>query len=62
MVTGTLNSGGSKRPVTNGRLRGEEISFTVGKTKYVGRVNGDSIEGDAKGSTRGAWSAVRVRR
>ena len=34
MVSGTLG----KEPIENGRLRGEEISFTVGKSTYTGRV------------------------
>lgn len=35
-VTGTLGS----EPIGNGRLRGEEISFTVGTTTYRGLVDG----------------------
>ena len=34
MVSGTLG----KEPIENGRLRGEEISLTVGKSTYTGRV------------------------
>jgi SAM-dependent methyltransferase len=34
MVSGTLG----KEPIANGRLRGEEISFTVGSSRYTGRV------------------------
>ena len=34
MVSGTLG----KEPIENGRLRGEEISFTVGRSTYTGRV------------------------
>jgi hypothetical protein len=34
IVTGTLG----KAPIENGRLRGEEISFTVGGSTYTGRV------------------------
>ena len=36
MVSGTLG----REPIENGRLRGEEISFTVGKSTYTGRVEG----------------------
>jgi precorrin-6B methylase 2 len=52
MVSGTFGS----TPITEGRLRGEEISFTVGQTKYTGRVNGNSIQGTAGGT---AWTATR---
>src|SRR5258706_16134795 len=59
MVTGTLNSGGNTTPVTNGRLRGDQINFTAGNAEYTGRVNGSSIQGTVKGSTSGSWSATR---
>ena len=50
-VTGTL--GGA--PISEGRLRGDEITFTVGTTKYTGKVNGNSMRG-----TSGApWTATR---
>ena len=39
MVSGTLG----KEPIENGRLRGEEISFSVGPAAYVGRVEGNRI-------------------
>jgi precorrin-6B methylase 2 len=52
-ITGTLDSGGSSSPVVDGKLRGDEISFTVGTTKYTGRVNGNAIQGSN-------WTASRV--
>lgn len=36
IVSGTLG----KEPIENGRLRGDEISFTVGPVAYTGRVDG----------------------
>lgn len=61
MVTGTLRSAGSALPVTNGRLRGDQITFTAGGADYTGRVNGNTIEGSVKsrGNTSN-WSASRV--
>jgi SAM-dependent methyltransferase len=38
-VSGTLGS----TPISDGRLRGEEISFTAGSVKYTGRVNGRTM-------------------
>ena len=38
--SGTLD----RQPVENGRLRGEEISFTVGATTYTGRVEGTRMQ------------------
>ena len=39
MVSGTLG----KEPIENGRLRGDEISFTVGRSTYTGRVEGNRM-------------------
>ena len=55
MISGTLGS----TPITNGRLRGNEITFTVGDAQYSGQVNGSSMEGSVKGRTNGKWSATR---
>ena len=41
MVSGTL--GGTA--ISDGRLRGEEITFTAGGAKYTGRVNGSTMSG-----------------
>ena len=58
-LTGTLSSDGTSAPITNGRLRGNRISFTVGGANYVGRVNGDTMGGDLKGGATGDWRAIR---
>jgi SAM-dependent methyltransferase len=58
-VSGTLATGGTITPITFGRLRGDEIRFTVGGVSYVGRVQGDTMRGEVKGSTAAAWTAVR---
>lgn len=55
-LTGSLDSDGRKLPLTNGRLLGDQITFTAGGTDYAGRVNGEAIEG-----ADGAWRAVRAR-
>ena len=55
-LTGSLESDGGKLPVTNGRLHGDQITFTAGGTEYAGRVDGDGMTG-----ADSAWSAVRVR-
>jgi precorrin-6B methylase 2 len=49
-VTGSLGTASLQ-----GRVRGDELSFTVGTTKYVGRVNGNRIAGTAPNS----WSATK---
>jgi precorrin-6B methylase 2 len=59
MVAGNVRSGGNTVAITDGRLRGDQISFKAGGTEYNGRVNGKSIEGSMRGSSSGAWSATR---
>jgi SAM-dependent methyltransferase len=58
-LSGTLTTGGSVAPITFGRLRGDEIRFTVGGVSYVGRVQGDTMRGEARGGAVAAWTAVR---
>jgi SAM-dependent methyltransferase len=59
-ISGTLAAGSSNAPIENGRLRGEEITFTAGAAQYTGRVSGDTMEGTVKsGSTERRWSATR---
>ena len=55
MLSGRLGS----TPITNGRLRGDTISFTAGDIQYTGRVSGNSMEGTTTGPNGGTWSAVR---
>jgi SAM-dependent methyltransferase len=52
IVSGTLTSGGKSVPITNGKLRGDQITFTAAGTDYGGRVIGDRIEG-------ANWTATR---
>jgi SAM-dependent methyltransferase len=57
MISGTLKNGNTVTPI-KGKLNGEQVSFTAGKTSYMGRVNGNSMEGAAGGTK---WSATRIR-
>ncbi len=58
--SGTLKSGGTTSPVSNGRLSGDQITFSVRDNDF-GRVTGGTMEGTSKstGST-GKWSATQV--
>ncbi len=60
MISGTLKSGDNAMPITNGRLRGDQISFTAGGAQYAGRVNGATIEGTTSGGSNGNWRATRT--
>ncbi|HEY7500042.1 MAG TPA: class I SAM-dependent methyltransferase [Vicinamibacterales bacterium] len=53
-VKGTLGSA-----KVEGKLRGDEITLTAGKTTYTGKVNGASIKGTMKGDASGAWTATK---
>jgi hypothetical protein len=60
MISGTFRSGNSATGITNGKMRGNEISFSAGGAQYTGRVNGNVIEGAVKGGSNGKWSATRA--
>jgi hypothetical protein len=61
-VSGALLADGTSTPITDGRLRGDQISFSVGGNDYVGRVNGDRMDGRMQGNAAGAWTATRMSR
>jgi precorrin-6B methylase 2 len=52
MISGTLGT----TPITEGRLRGDQIEFTAGTKKFTGRVDGNTIRGTAGGAP---WTATR---
>jgi SAM-dependent methyltransferase len=60
MVSGTLSANGASKAVTNGRLRGDQIRFTVEGTEYEGRVNGNTIQGtSSNGGSKSNWKATK---
>ena len=56
-VTGTLKSGNVIATITDGRLNGDQISFTAGEAHYIARVLGNVMEGTMKSG--GKWRATR---
>ena len=54
MLSGTLGS----TPISSGRMRGNDITFTAGGVNYTGRVNGNAIQGNGAG---GNWTATKIR-
>lgn len=54
-VSGTLGA----TAISEGRLRGDEITFSAGNTRYTGRVNGAVIKGTITGGSGGTWTATR---
>ena len=59
MISGTLKSGGSNTPITGGKLRGNQITFSAGGARYTGRVSGNAMEGTVSGGSGGKWKATR---
>jgi hypothetical protein len=60
MISGTLKARGRTFPISNGKLKGDQLTFTAGGVQYTGRVNGKSIEGVA--TTENKWSATQIRK
>ena len=54
MITGSYTLDGTVAQISNGRLRGDQITFSVGATQYSGRVDGDAMVGSG-------WNATRIR-
>ena len=54
-ITGRLGSA----PLTDARLRGDAISFTVGGAMYSGRVQGTTMSGTVAGSAGGTFTATK---
>ena len=48
MVSGTMGG----KPISDGRLRGDQLTFTAGGTKHTARVNGHSMQGSGFTATK----------
>jgi SAM-dependent methyltransferase len=59
--SGTLTSNATTVPVTNGKLRGDLITFSAGGADYSGRMSGSAMQGTftSAGSTS-PWNATRT--
>ena len=59
-INGTLRTGDKTLAISNGKLEGERIAFSVGVAQYSGRVNGDNMEGvTTTGEVKAPWNATR---
>lgn len=47
MVTGELAVNGKKEVISEGKIKGDEITFKAGKTIYRGKIRGNTMEGSA---------------
>lgn len=55
MLTGTVGT----TPITEGKVMGDEVTFSVGDAKYTGKVSGNSIKGTITGGAGGSWTATK---
>jgi len=63
VVNGTLKSAAGAMTVTEGRLRGDQITFAVNSVQYSGRVNGETITGTVKPNGSATdFTATRIRK
>lgn len=60
IIYGTYQIDNVVLPIENGRLRGEEIRFSVNNVNYSGRINGGTMTGTAQGRYSRSWSATLV--
>ena len=59
MLSGELVAGTKGTPVQNAKMRGDQITMTIGGTTYTGRVTGDRMEGTAGNGQK--WTAAKVK-
>jgi len=61
-IHGTFNSGGKSQTITDGRLRGDSITFSIGTEKYTGTAGDKIIKGIATNVAEGSkwdWIATK---
>jgi Methyltransferase domain len=60
-LTGTLKVGSASGTIRDSKMIGDQITFSVGGTQYMGRVNDNTIDGIAKSPSRETkWQATRA--
>jgi len=60
MIQGTLKSSTNSQSISNGRLRGDTITFNAGSAAYSGHVSGNTMEGTVTNAGNSSqWSATR---
>jgi hypothetical protein len=55
MLSGTLGA----TAITDARVLGTDVSFTVGDAKYTGKIEGASMSGTVAGGRNGNWTATK---
>lgn len=61
IVTGNLTTGGKTTPISNGKLRGDQLTFAADGAEYAGKVTANRIEGVRTASgKKEAWTAAKT--
>ena len=55
MLSGSMGS----NAISEGKVRGSDVSFTAGGVKYTGHVDGNTMTGSATGGNGNSWTATR---
>ncbi len=55
-VTGSLKTSNGTHQISDGKLKGDQITFKVNGNQYTGKVNGNTMEGDL---ITGTWKATK---
>ncbi len=62
VLYGTLSDTGGDRPIAKARMRGYDVSFTIGDRVYTGRLKGEVIEGTVTGPDGSRpWRAQKIK-
>src|SRR5690606_24446348 len=57
MLSGYLERDGERHELSDARMQGKEIGFTVNGQRYTGKLEADKLSGEDAAGTR--WSAAR---
>ena len=59
-LSGVLRTGAARVPITDGRLRGDQITFNAGAAAYTGRATSTAMHGTViVGGRSSGWSATK---
>lgn len=63
VLEGQARAGSGTLPVRDAKIRGDEVTFTLGNgaaaRTFTGKLAGDRLEGTSKGGTEAKWTATR---
>jgi SAM-dependent methyltransferase len=61
-LSGTAKIGDTSADISNAKMTGDQIAFSIGDTSYTGKVAGNVMEGASKSASgESKWRATRVK-